>query len=146
MLLVLGEHMAATRGVRVVGAAIGGVVVALACVGTSWRSDAATLTGGQRVVAGGSTRVVASGIGGVVAVAGVVMHSDVTAIHGGRGLQLVVLLLLPEVVVPMLVVVGVLHVGLLQLLVLVFGRLLLHLLVGIEMLIVGGLVALLFVL
>jgi hypothetical protein len=64
----------------------------------------------------------------------------------GGGLQLVVLLLLQMVVVVLSLVVGVLHVGFLPLLVLVFSRLLLHLLAGIKMLLVGRMVALLFVL
>jgi hypothetical protein len=59
---------------------------------------------------------------------------------GSRGLHFVVLLL---VVVP--VVVGVLHVGLLKLLVLLGGRVQLHLLADIKMLLVGQLVVLLLV-
>jgi hypothetical protein len=63
----------------------------------------------------------------------------------GGGLQLVVLLLLPVVVV-LLLELRVLHVVFLKMLALVFGRLLLHLLMDIEMLLIGRLVALLFVL
>jgi hypothetical protein len=62
----------------------------------------------------------------------------------GGGLQMGVLLLLLMVVVPLMLVVGVLHVEFLRLLVPVFGRLLLHILANIEMLLVGQLVALLF--
>jgi hypothetical protein len=58
------------------------------------------------------------------------------------GLQLWVSLLFLVVVLPLLLVVGVLHVGFLRLLVLVLGRLLVHLLVNL----IGRLVALLFVL
>jgi hypothetical protein len=49
------------------------------------------------------------------------------------------------VVLPLLLVVGVLYVGFLRLLLMVFGRLLMHLLVDIETLLVGRLVALLLV-
>jgi hypothetical protein len=61
------------------------------------------------------------------------------------GLQLGVLLLLLLHVVPLLLVVGVLHVGSLRLLVLFRGRLLRHVLVNIETLFVGRLVTLVFV-
>jgi hypothetical protein len=60
------------------------------------------------------------------------------------GLQLGVLLFLLLVVPPLLLVVGVLHVGFLRLLVLFYGRTLYHLLVDIETLLVGRLVTLLF--
>jgi hypothetical protein len=53
------------------------------------------------------------------------------------------MLLMLLVVLPLLLVVGVLHVGFLRLLVLFCGRLLHHLLVDIEMLLAGRLVTLL---
>jgi hypothetical protein len=64
----------------------------------------------------------------------------------GGGPQLVVMLVVVVLLVLLLSVVGVLHVGILQPLVLVGGRLLLHLLASMKMLLVGRLVVLLLVL
>jgi hypothetical protein len=61
------------------------------------------------------------------------------------GLQLGVSMLMLPVVLPMLLVVGVLHVGFLRLLVLVCGRVLQYLLLYIETPLVGRMVTLLFV-
>jgi hypothetical protein len=71
---------------------------------------------------------------------------DILFLRVYGGLELGVLLLLLLLVVPLMVVVGVLHVGYLRLLVLFCGWLLQHRLVDIETMLEGRLVVLLFVL
>jgi hypothetical protein len=143
----IGGQQVATSDVRVASVASWGVDVdVVACVGASWRSDVAVFNGGQRVVGGGSSGDVASGVVGDVVTAGVGSRTAIVDIDGGRRAATggVVLLLLVMHMLLVLLVVGVLHVGFLHLLVLFGGRVHMHLLVDIELLMVGRLVVLRF--
>jgi hypothetical protein len=95
-------------------------------------------TSGHRAAVGGDIGGVVGGGVGVVAAVG---SLSIVGLLLGKGLQIMMLLVVVVVVVLMLVV-GVLHVGFLQLMVLVGGRMLLRLLADIKMPLIGWLLVL----
>jgi hypothetical protein len=117
----VGEHMAITRGVDVGGTSTRGVGVDVdASVSASWRPDIVVSTDGQQ-----AAHVIAIHGGWRAAIGGIVVAAGGGAVDADGS--------------------GMLHVKLLQLMMLVFDRLLQHLLADIEVLLVRRLVALPFV-